>query len=210
MKKSKIGSALIEAMIIVMIVSIWIIWVMKILTGSQRMVNEFEEKILAISIARDALEWFTNIRDTNWKSYSVDYKNCWNTFNYNVNCVSDDADLNWTDIPAWTYEIYQSDTDYRFYLWNWSTLDADVTNDYKIYIDDNWFYSQWNLNWVTWTYKDTIYRRELEISYLDSDLLPTIDTNSPYIKVKVIVKYRKNTIEYEVVLSNWMLMHSKL
>ena len=210
MKKSKTGSALIEAMIIVMIVSIWIIWVMKILTGSQRMVNEFEEKILAISIARDALEWLTNIRDTNWKSYSVDYKNCWNTLNYNISCVSDDLDLNWTDIPAWTYEIYQSDTDYRFYLWNWSTLDADPTNDYKIYIDDKWFYSQWNLNWVPWTYKDTIYRRELEISYLDSDLLPTTDTNSPYIKWKVTVKYRKDTIEYEVVLSNWMLMHSKL
>jgi hypothetical protein len=51
------------------------------------MSNNLDMKIQAIQIAREGIEAMTNIRDTNWKMLSTDNKNCWNTLNYDTNCV---------------------------------------------------------------------------------------------------------------------------
>lgn len=58
-----------------------------ILNSSQRLANTTGNRIQAIQIARDGIESMTNIRDTNWVKFPVDYENCWNTLNYDGLCI---------------------------------------------------------------------------------------------------------------------------
>lgn len=57
------------------------------MTSSNKLADSTGKRIEAIQIARDGLEAFTNIRDTNWIKFAADYENCWNTLNYDSNCV---------------------------------------------------------------------------------------------------------------------------
>jgi hypothetical protein len=55
--------------------------------SSQKLANTTQNRIQAIGIAREGIEAVTNIRDTNWKTFSANNQHCWNTFNYNQNCI---------------------------------------------------------------------------------------------------------------------------
>jgi len=57
------------------------------MNASQKLANSTESRIEAIQIARDGLEAFTNIRDTNWLRFAADRANCWNVLNYNASCI---------------------------------------------------------------------------------------------------------------------------
>ena len=58
----------------------------KIYTESVRLSDLTAQRLQAIQIAREGIEAVENIRNTNWILYSADYKNCWNTLNYNEAC----------------------------------------------------------------------------------------------------------------------------
>jgi hypothetical protein len=62
--------------------------------SSIKLSNSTENKITAISIAREGIEAITNIRDTNNLLFKADLKNCWNVLNYNANCIGDNTTNN--------------------------------------------------------------------------------------------------------------------
>lgn len=131
MKKNKIAATLIEVMVVILVISIWLIWVYNFFIKSTWFLDWVSSKIEAIEIAREGIEALENIRNTNWIIFSWNLNNCWNVFDYNTNCI----------INNWTEKIDST--------WNWK--------DYII-LNTNW---KWNLvrKNVTWTYKDDLYRK---------------------------------------------------
>jgi len=113
MQISEKASSLIEVMIAMLIITVWIIWLYTINDSAQKLSSGVKNRIQAVSIAREWLEATTNIRDTNFKIYPWDTKNCWNIQNYVATCLWDTSSTN--RIQTWSYIIYQN-TDNRWYL----------------------------------------------------------------------------------------------
>ena len=106
MKKTKKATSILEAIVTIMIVTMWVVWVYNILFESWDLVDSVAHRMKAIEIAREWIEAVTNIRDTNWIVLWADPENCWNTFNYDKTCVLN----NWTgsDIKSWSYKVNPS------------------------------------------------------------------------------------------------------
>ena len=98
MKKSIKATSILEAMIVLLIIVTWIIGLYNIFNESLKLSETTKNRIEAIEIAREWIEAMKNIRDTNWLMFGWDTKNCFNTFNYNPQCV-------W-NIP-WAIYIYE-------------------------------------------------------------------------------------------------------
>lgn len=192
-------TTIIESVIVMMIVTIWILWTYDIYSRSKKMSNSSTNKIQAISLAREGIESMINIRDTNWILYSANTNNCWNTYNYNWSCVTND-DIN---IPTWSYIIYKNNLDrwilYQkptWWFWSWTYRD-----NFKVMMDNNWFYTQ---SWGTIETKP-LFTREIKITYpIDSWIPPQ------KMKVESIVRWTdssKNSWNFEVkletLLTNW-------
>ncbi len=201
------ATSIVEAMIVLLIIVTWVIWMYKILNESNKLVITVRNKIQATQIARQWIEAFTNIRDTNWILFSSDYENCWNVLNYNPLCIWSNNTSH--DIESANYKIIL-DEDNRWTLektilspsLNYS--DLEYRNFYKIWLDLNWIYTHSGII----TEIKPLYTRELSISYLQEDLTPW-NTQSPKIKIISKVQWSDNTstaahkIEIEQILSNW-------
>lgn len=206
MKKSKKATSVIEAIVVLLIIVTWVTWTYKIFNSSTHLSNSTKNKIQAIQIAKQGIEAFTNIRDTNWIRFSSDYKNCWNT----------DVTKLWTntciwennqtyDITSGSYIIYRNNNSWElktkpintYWVWNYNT-------DYRVWLN-NWIYTQ------TWTLDNLlpVFTREIKVSYLKADWV-TAWTNSDEPKMKVIslvqwVDSSSSTphkVELEQILSN--------
>lgn len=199
MKKSKIWTTIIESIIVLMILSIWIIWVFNIFTKSNSFAWSTKNRLEAILIAREWVEAMTNIRDTNWKNFAANIQNCWNTLNYNTNCLINTSN----NIQSWSYIIYK-DTNNRWYLswvtiWENSYSWTNYRNSFKVSLDSDWFYTQ------SWWIKDTspLFTREIQVSYLSS----TIPNQK--MQVKSIVSWSDSwkdwiqKVELKTILTNW-------
>jgi hypothetical protein len=208
MRSTKSWTTIIEAMIAMFIVIVWIIWVFTIYTKSQKLATSTENRIKAISIAREWIEAMQNIRDTNWILFWADPQNCWNVQDYNIWCLWDNLGNN--KITPWDYKIYK-DIDNRWKLISGnvaSSLDYSswaYRTDYEVKLDPNWLYTQ---SW--WTWLIPIFTRKINISYPE-------DTNSDLafnrldekMLVKSIVSWADNskiwfyTVNLENLLTNW-------
>jgi hypothetical protein len=156
MKKTNILSkhavTIVEAMIVILILTIGLVWVYKIYIDSVKMVNNLENKIQAIQIAREWIEAVMNIRDTNWMSFPLNKKDCWMVLDYNSNCMSTDSiPINSISING-SYKVYR-DNSWSWKLVSWEVYDnyqEDYQEDYKVMLDDNWLYTQsWGLTNTT-------------------------------------------------------------
>ncbi len=87
MKYEKTATSIVEAMIVLLIVVTGTVGIFQILNASQHLADSTQRRIEAIQIARDGIEAMTNIRDTNWQLFAADRRNCWNSENYNQNCI---------------------------------------------------------------------------------------------------------------------------
>ncbi len=206
MKKSIKGTSILEAMIVLLVITTWVVGMYWIFFESKNLVDSTADRFMAIEIAREWIEALENIRDTNWIMYWADYKNCWNSYNYNINCVADNTTT--YDIPnnSWWYIVYRNAND-KWELKNypsWTYTWAYITN-YRVWLDVNWFYTQ---SWIT----DPIipiYTREIQINYLDTDSGWAPDSNDEKMKISSIVRWKNNErddvreIILESVLSNW-------
>jgi len=198
MKNSKKATSIAEAMIIILVVTVWIIWMYKIYTNSMKLSNSVNNKIQAIQIAKEWIEAFTNIRDTNWLIFSADYENCWNTYNYDNWCI---WNLSLSEIPNnWHFKIYQ-DTDNRWKLWTWTVSPYEYSNPvyrnyFKIWLDSNWFYTH---SWSITTEIKPIFTREIKTNY----------SGTWKIKITSLVKWVDSSssnvheVKLENMLSNW-------
>lgn len=208
MIKSKYGTTIAEAMIVMVIVVVWVVWMYSIFINSQKVTDNTSYRLTAIAIAREWIEWVTNIRDTNWSIFSSNTENCWMTHNYNSTCIT----ANWWAIPythisSWSYILAQ-DVNNRWQLF-WKTTGvysgATYRNDFKINVDANWFYTQ---SW--WTSFLPNFTREIKISY-PADAYPFWVWTAPQnIKIESIVRWTDSSrptgnfeIKLETLLTNW-------
>jgi len=201
------ATSIVEAMVVLIVIVSWVVWMYDLLIKSNNLVSWEENKIQAIQIARQWIEAFTNIRDTNWLIFSSDYDNCWNVFNYESLCIwdnSDDYDIKENN----NYKIY-IDSDGRWELTNTGLFSPNTYTNvnyrdfYKVWLN-NWMYTQ---SWITEKLTST-YTREIKVNYLKEDLTDWIESD-PMIEVTAIVQWVDNSssaphkIEIKQILSNW-------
>jgi hypothetical protein len=201
------ATSIVEAMVVMMIVVSWVVWMYTLLNKSTDLTISVKNKIQAIQIARQWIEGFTNIRDTNWILFSSDYINCWNVLKYNSLCIWDNTN---------TSDIKQSDN-FKIYLdddkrWTLTETGWFTPNDYTNIAYRN-FYKVWLNNWIytqSWITEDItpFYTREIDINYLKIDWTPWTEVD-PKIKISSIVSWTDNTssqphkIVINQILSNW-------
>ncbi len=215
MKYSLRATSIIESMIVLLIIVTGITWVYVLLNSSQKLAASTGNRIEAIQIARDGLESFTNIRDTNWLLYSADYKNCWNVENH-ANCIGVSGTTNDINVSSneW-YTIYKNANN-RFelskYSGAWSSRDyADSTykDNFSVFRDTNGFYTQTgtlNINKFAIT---PVYTRELFIEYIDTDWVWGANSDDEKLQISSIVYWsdsstsRPQKVELSTILTNW-------
>lgn len=213
MKFSIKATSIVEAMVSMMIITLWVTGMYKIYVESIRLSDSTANKIQAIEIAREWLEAVANIRDTNWLIFWSDYTNCWMTRNYNNTCIWDSSTA--PDITHHTnYLVYQWN-DNRWYLtwataWDFETSLA-YRNGNKVYLDDNGYYTHDNSvtgnSWTTSELKP-LFTRVLHFHYQDLDSNGA-DSNDKKVEVKSLVKWydssSKNShqVELKTTFSNW-------
>lgn len=212
MNKSKKATSIIEAVIVLVIIWIWIVWSYKIFINSQKLSHTTKNRIQAIEIAREWIEIMKNIRDTNWMLYSFDRKKCWNTLNYSTDCYN----TNSTNIENnKSYIIYKNSSNNQWYLSEKNTssnFNTDYINNFKVWLDSDWFYTQ---SWSTTDLKP-VFTREIKINYLDTNWDSFIIINwtdltklDEKMKVTSLVQWvdsswtKPHKVELETILSNW-------
>ena len=207
MKKSKTGTTIAEAMVVIVVIVIWLTWVYKIYSESMKLSNSVETKIQAIQIAREWIEAITNIRDTNWLLYSSDKKNCWKTLNYDSNCIWNISFTNNNIANNWNYRISRDENN-RWILVDWTSAwdnfsTPNYKNFYRIYLDANWLYTH---SW--WTNTKNFFTRQIKTSYVNPNNWNVELTATGWLQVKSIVKWvdswwtNVNEIVLETILTN--------
>ncbi len=214
MKITKAATSVIEAMVIMLIIVTWVVGMYNIYNESVRLSDLTAQRLQAIEIAREWVEAVENIRNTNWILYASDYGNCWNTINYDNNCIGFDStapisatNIN-TDIVPGSYILYQHPVQKRWFLESQgsnSSFDQNYRNTFEIFRwDDDWFYTQSGSNNTTHTKSSLapIFTREIVIWY------PGWDSNSSEMNITSIVKWdgrgdKTHTIEIDLTLTNW-------
>lgn len=207
MKRAISWTTIIEAMIAMFIIIVWTIWVYTIYEKSQKLSTSVENRVKAISIAREWIEVVQNIRDTNWVLFWADSKNCWNVLDYNVNCLWDTSTT--YRIPEWSYKIYKDENN-RWKLLSGSVVLWDYNNslyrtEYQIKLDANWLYTQ---SW--WASSiNPLFTRKIEITYIDTNWIWAPTANDEKMLVESIVSWSDSskvwfyTVNLENILSNW-------
>ncbi len=207
MKSSKKATSIVEALIIMLIIVMGIVGMYNIFSRSRALSTSTWNRIKAIQMAREWLEAVTNIRNTNVILFGSDTKNCWNVFNYDVNCIGNTGVG--TDIQNNTRFIVNKDTDNRWKLFTPVTSatgysDTDYRNAFRVNIDTNGLYTQ-----SGGTTFNPLFTREIDISYEDTDSDGSATSNDEKMNVSSIVRWwdSSSTKPYEVrldlLLSNW-------
>jgi hypothetical protein len=209
---TKKATSIVEAMVVLLIVVSWVVWMYQVFWNSQKLSNSTGNKIQAIQIAREGIEAMKNIRDTNWILFWSDTPNCWNVLDYNNSCVWDNSTTN--DISAWSYKIYQN-TDNKWKIIKKITsetsfLKSAYRNEMKVWLDSNWFFTQ---SWAITEIKP-LFTREIKIKYLDDWIVPdnisaSKPSNEEKIEVISLVQWVDNSstkvhkVEFTSILTNW-------
>lgn len=81
------GSTIVEAMIVLIVVTVGVTGTYEILQGGVKLASSTESRIQAINLAREGVEAMENIRNTNWTKFSSDYENCFDVADYDPSCV---------------------------------------------------------------------------------------------------------------------------
>lgn len=200
MKLSLKATSIVEAMIAMMIITLWVTGMYNIYSTSIKLSDSTANKIQAIQIAREGIEAVTNIRDTNWLLFSSDYENCWMVLNYNNTCIGDSG--NSKDIAHnGSYLIYQWN-DNRWYLSGATTWTYQASADYKknnrIYLDNNWFYTHSGTTEIK-----PLFTRVLHFQYANNN------SNDPKVEVKSTVYWadssssKPHKVELKTTLTNY-------
>lgn len=208
MKYNSLGTSIVEAMVVMLIVVIGIVWMYGILSSSQKLSDMTHNRIEAIQIAREGIEAIMNIRDTNALLFQADLANCWNVLNYDTNCLSDATTAH--DIPhTGDFVIYQ-DTNFRWmlsqksYAWADDYFNINYKNAFQVRKNGD-FYTQ-----TGWTDFLPLFTRDIKITYLDNitNAIAT-DSNTDKMKIQSIVRWTDTSskkpyeIVLETVLTNW-------
>ncbi len=207
MKQSLKATSIIESIVVLLVVVSWIVGVYGLLNSSQKLARSSSDRIEAIQIARDGLEAFTNIRDTNAQLFAADLQNCWNVTNYEDSCIGSPTITHDIRHSATQWLIISRNTNNQFELtrrnigWWYST--NGYRNRFRVQKDSRWFYTQ---NWGTDFLPN--YTREMKVEYFNADN-SVWNSNSPKMRVTAIVQWNDparetpRKIEMNTILTNW-------
>lgn len=181
---------------------LWVIW------SGVDFAKSTEDNIKAINLAREWIEWMTNLRDTNWLRFSSDKRNCWKSLNYNGSCIGDNSFAGF--INTGSYILYLSNWVWflsgttAFPSFSWGTDWSTYKSIYQVWIDTDGYFSQTGsipgniCNSGLQVNCSTIFTREIQIS------VPWTSTGT--ISVVSIVRFfwkRSQEVRLETTLTNW-------
>lgn len=203
---SKKWATMIELMAMLAIVGLWVWSMFAVITSGIYFSKDTEDTIKAINLAREWIEWVTNIRNTNWLRFSSDRQNCWKVDDYAANCIWSATPTIWS-IWSGSYTLY---TESGLWQLSWSTSINPVSNwwtysaAYATIQDSSWFYNQTGSALLPCTSTlqkscKTIFTREIVISE------PAI-VNPNILYVKSVVYWntkQQHKVELETTLTNW-------
>ena len=129
-------TSLIEIMAMIAVVGLAVTAMFSTVIGGIYFARDSENRIKAINLAREGIEWVTNLRNTNWLRFSSDQKNCWKIKDYDGwNCIGQ-----WAVIVA-TFSL-QNNTTHILTNGNgaWYLSTANATTGSGLWVDTNWFY----------------------------------------------------------------------
>lgn len=148
---NKSWATMLELIAMMAIMGLGIASMLGVIQSGSYFAKDTEDTIRAINLAREGIEWITNIRNTNWQRFSSDKTNCWIVQNYNAVCIW------WAVVPkisTGSYTLYN-----RNGLWYLSggitysdPTGVDWTNystTYRTWLDDRGFYTQTGMTAVT-------------------------------------------------------------
>ncbi len=202
------GATMIELMAMLAILGLGISAMFAVVTSGIYFAKDTEDTIKAINLAREGIEWVTNIRNTNWLRFSSDRTNCWKSSWYDGTCIW--SSTLWDKVSSWSHVIYG--TNGLWYLSGTVSLDAtsnwsSYSSTYAVSQDANWFFNQTGsittlpvCNSTLQKNCRSIFTREIIIS------TPADITQSGTLYVRSIVKWNtKNlhSLELQSTLTNW-------
>ncbi|MDD3793674.1 MAG: hypothetical protein PHI37_02595 [Candidatus Gracilibacteria bacterium] len=208
MKKSKIATTIVEAMVVTIIVVLGLTGVYTIYSSSIKLSTQTENKIQAIQIAREGIEAVTNIRDTNGLLFGSNIDNCWKVLDYNNNCLLGTTGFN-NIVDNGDYRVYR-DINNRWILESAlasignSFTNINYKNFYKIYLDSNGLYTHSTGN-------DTkiLYTRQIKTRYLNPNTGLVQATATDGLLITSIVRWSDsssselNEVKLETILTNY-------
>lgn len=207
---NKKWATMVELMAMLAILWLWVTAMFSVVTSGIYFAKDTEDTVKAINIAREWIEWVTNIRNTNWLRFSSDRTNCWKIKDYlgtsciwitlnNISPLLINTSSNTLYSNNWLW--YLSGVSLTAFETQWPTYSAI----YSVYQDAEWFFFQTgatDLPICTATIQSncrTIFTREIQITVPDP-------TNLDTIFVKSTVRWntkRKQKIELTTTLTNW-------
>lgn len=212
MKKNIIATSIVEAMVVLLIVMLAVTSAYDMFTKSVQVTDSNGHKLQAISMAKEWIEAMINIRDTNWKIMPWDYKNCWNTLNYDTDCLNSNTTI--YDIPNnSSFTISKDPVDYRWKLTqqtSWLYSSWAYRTSFWVWYDTDWFYTQNSTLFDPLNPLFPIFTREIKIQYLN-DWYTWWAVNSDHQKIQVtsLVQWKDQSsaenkkLELTTVLTNW-------
>jgi type II secretory pathway pseudopilin PulG len=131
--------SLIEIMAMIAVIWLAIAAMFSTVVGGIYFAKDSENRIKAINLAREGIEWVTNLRNTNWLRFSSDQTNCWKTKDYNGSCIWNPGALTTpglsiaTGVPVEKYILINTNG-----AWYIST--ATPTTGSGLWVDSDWYY----------------------------------------------------------------------
>ena len=193
----KNGASLIEIMAMIAVLGLAVTAMFSTVIGGIYFARDSENRIKAINLAREGIEWVTNLRNTNWLRFSSDQTNCWKVQWYVAGCIGDS--LSATTRLSTTIPYVLTNTNGAWYLTGANTTASGL------WVDANWYYMASG----TTTPKCTItlttncrspFTREIRISGTDNT------TNSGTMTVTAVVDWyekRAQNVTLKTTLTNW-------
>lgn len=210
MKINKKATSIVESMVVMMIIVSWVTGMYHIYGKSTDLSYSTSNKIQAIQIAKQWIEAFTSMRDTNWILFSSDYTNCWNVVWYNDSCIWDSSSTNKIDHNG-LYKIYRNDDNI------WRVEQQYTTTNVPAYWDSSYLsaFEVW-YDWL-WIYNQTgslsnltpLFTREIQTQYIANNWVAVDNPSLPRLKIISKVQWIDNTssqphsVEMEQILTNW-------
>ena len=203
---NKKWATMLELIVMMAIMALWVASMLWVIESWTYFSKDTEDTIKAINLAREWIEWVTNIRNTNWQRFSSDKFNCWKILDYSSNCI-----WGWvaSSISSWSYKLYSQNG--LWYLSGVTATFSDVWGAdwigyktiYKTWIDTDGYYTQTGMtnigSWCTSERSNnclTQYTREIQV----------VPQGTGSLSVKSIVRWkwrRDQEIILDAVLTNW-------
>ena len=129
----KNGASLIEIMAMIAVLGLAVTAMFSTVIGGIYFARDSENRIKAINLAREWLEWVTNLRNTNWLRFSSDQTNCWKVQWYLAGCIGDSSAVP-TTARLSTIAYVLTNTNGAWYLTGASTTASGL------WVDSNGYY----------------------------------------------------------------------